>query len=350
MYLSGSGRPSTLVAIDNTDTNLVDVTDPARLVIDDTNIHFDTSRDAVQAATLSRAVQNLVEDAKASSFNHTLAVITAPVSFRHSFTVYGVLIPASGSSPPAMMAWANYSVNGTPVAVHIPPSAALVTNYPLFTSAELDTNEQYTLTAEIWASPDSPYVFDYLLAFSPKAPAYQRNNGPASFSEATNSTLTPASISTPKSTPLTSTSTPTPTSISTTTSSSTSTPVLGSGTQSFPPWAIAALVIVGAVTVLGLAWLIYQSKRRSERFLERWSPYTQDLGLTTRPHPAAQAANRCRVDYPFAPTPYQAGAPACYVVAAAYPVCIPTQAGIVNAIAWQPLQYAPGPAFPWRSI
>ena len=79
-------NPSTLPAGDA--TNLSDDANPTvtRLVVDDTNVHYDTSPYPGHDTALSSAVQGLVNDVKASSFNHTLAVITAPTRFRYRLT------------------------------------------------------------------------------------------------------------------------------------------------------------------------------------------------------------------------------------------------------------------------
>ncbi|KAI1791210.1 hypothetical protein LXA43DRAFT_445959 [Ganoderma leucocontextum] len=143
------------------------------VVIDDTNVHYNTSRDAGQAIAPSSSVINSVTSAKASPWNYTLAVLTSQISFWYNVTgynriaVYGALIPPSN---PGITAWANYTVNGNYTAANITTSTHIVTDFPLFTSVELDPNEQYNLTVDIWASPDAPYLFDYLLAFSPPDP------------------------------------------------------------------------------------------------------------------------------------------------------------------------------------
>ena len=62
-----------------------------RLVIDDTRVHYDNSPYFGQDTPLSSAVQKLVDDVKASSFNHTLAVIMSPTRFRYRLT--GAEIP-----------------------------------------------------------------------------------------------------------------------------------------------------------------------------------------------------------------------------------------------------------------
>ena len=79
-------NPSALPAGDA--TNINNDADPAvtRLVIDDTNVHYDTSPYPGHVTALSSAVQDLVNDVKASSFNHTLAVITAPTRFWYHLT------------------------------------------------------------------------------------------------------------------------------------------------------------------------------------------------------------------------------------------------------------------------
>lgn len=81
--------------------------------------------------------------------------------------VYGALIPSSNLG---VTAWANYTINGNYTAANITTSTHIVTDFPLFTSVELNPTQQYNLTADIWASPDAPYLFDYLLAFSPPDP------------------------------------------------------------------------------------------------------------------------------------------------------------------------------------
>ncbi|EJF57557.1 hypothetical protein DICSQDRAFT_129448 [Dichomitus squalens LYAD-421 SS1] len=155
------------------------------VVIDDANLHYNTSRDAAQATPPSSAVSDSVAGAKTSPWNNTLVVVTTPTSFWYNVTgysrvaVYGALIPPTSVG---VTAWANYTIDGNYTAANITTSAKIITDFPLFTSVELDPNQQYDLTADIWASPDAPYLLDYVLAFSPPKPV------PVSTSSTTSST------------------------------------------------------------------------------------------------------------------------------------------------------------------
>ncbi|KAM5543004.1 hypothetical protein V8D89_003388 [Ganoderma adspersum] len=174
---------------------------PPAVVIDDTIVHYNTSRDASQAFAPSNAVINSVTFAKASPWNDTLAVITSPVSIWYNVTgytriaVYGALIPPSNLG---VTAWANYTVNGNYTAANITTSTHIVTDFPLFTSVKLDPNQQYKLTADIWASPDAPYLFDYLLAFSPPGPTPMSTSGTASSTSSASAAVTATASSSSK--------------------------------------------------------------------------------------------------------------------------------------------------------
>ncbi|KAM5543002.1 hypothetical protein V8D89_003386 [Ganoderma adspersum] len=206
MYLPRS-NPSALLATDNTD--LIDEAKPTvtRLVFDDTSVHYDTSPYPGQYTALSSTVKSLVNDVKASSFNHTLAVITAPTSYRYRLTV------------------------------------------------NLDLNVDYNIGLELNLNPSFHTQHTILPRLGDRGP------------DAPN-----ASVGRP----------PIP-----------ATP--------YPP----------------LAW---------------WS----------RPGDVQHHPRRLPGDYSgFAPQ----GVPQAYVLAAVYPVRIPTPAGIVPGITWQPLRYYPGPAY-----
>ena len=84
-------NPSTLPATDEAHSTMT------RLVIDDTRVHYDNSPYFGQDTPLSSAVQKLVDDVKASSFNRTLAVITSPTRFRYRLT--GAESPSSHTGP-----------------------------------------------------------------------------------------------------------------------------------------------------------------------------------------------------------------------------------------------------------
>ncbi|KAI0753129.1 hypothetical protein C8Q80DRAFT_1267565 [Daedaleopsis nitida] len=118
------------------------------LVIDDINVNFNISRDSAQ-----------------------LPIITAPsVSFWQNVTgytrvaVYGSLVRTQdvGYTP-----WANYTIDGNSTAANLTTQTHVVTDYPLFISGPLDPDKQYNLTVDVVASPDAPYLLDYLLAYSP---------------------------------------------------------------------------------------------------------------------------------------------------------------------------------------
>ena len=56
------------------------------VVIDDTNVHYNTSRDAAQAAAPSAPLSDSIAGAQKSPWNNTLAVITTPTSFWYNVT------------------------------------------------------------------------------------------------------------------------------------------------------------------------------------------------------------------------------------------------------------------------
>lgn len=62
-------------------------------------------------------------------------------------------------------AWANYTIGGNSTAGNLTSVTNVITDYPLFTSGELDPAAQYNLTVEIAASSDAPYLLDYILAY-----------------------------------------------------------------------------------------------------------------------------------------------------------------------------------------
>ena len=111
--------------------------------------------------------------------------------------VYGSIIQPSGLG---LTAWANYTIDGKYTAGNIPTAARTVTDFPLFTSVQLDPNQWYNLTADIWASPDAPYLFDYLLAFSPPDPTPISTSSTASStsSNSASATVAPTSSSSSK--------------------------------------------------------------------------------------------------------------------------------------------------------
>ncbi|TBU42583.1 hypothetical protein BD309DRAFT_991603 [Dichomitus squalens] len=144
-----------------------------------------SSNQPTVATPPSSAVSDSVAGAKTSPWNNTLVVVTTPTSFWYNVSgysrvaVYGALIPPTSVG---VTAWANYTIDGNYTAANITTSAKIITDFPLFTSVELDPNQQYDLTADIWASPDAPYLLDYVLAFSPPKPV------PVSTSSTTSST------------------------------------------------------------------------------------------------------------------------------------------------------------------
>ena len=111
--------------------------------------------------------------------------------------VYGSIIQPSDLG---LTAWANYTIDGKYTAGNIPTAARTVTDFPLFTSVQLDPNQWYNLTADIWASPDAPYLFDYLLAFSPPDPTPISTSSTASStsSNSASATVAPTSSSSSK--------------------------------------------------------------------------------------------------------------------------------------------------------
>ena len=108
--------------------------------------------------------------------------------------VYGSIIQPSDLG---LTAWANYTIDGKYTAGNITTCAFIVTDFPLFTSVQLDPNQWYNLTADIWASPDAPYLFDYLLAFSPPDPTPISTSSTASStnSNSASATVTPTTQS-----------------------------------------------------------------------------------------------------------------------------------------------------------
>ena len=56
------------------------------VVIDDTNVHYNTSRDAAQAAAPSAPLSDSITGAQKSPWNNTLVVITTPTSFWYNVT------------------------------------------------------------------------------------------------------------------------------------------------------------------------------------------------------------------------------------------------------------------------
>ena len=177
--------------------------------------------------------------------------------------VYGsTLPPASG----ALLAMANYTLDGNFTVASVPNVKNVITDYPLFVSEKLDPAAQHTLHVNITASPDAPYLLDYLLAYQDAAP-------------------TPISSSNNPS--ITSTATGTPSATSGTSSSSS----LSSALKPYV-WPVIAslsgLIVLLLITVITLASAL--CKRRRSRL-----PPSKSLGDGELPF----SSSRRRSDGPF---------------------------------------------------
>ncbi|RPD57717.1 hypothetical protein L226DRAFT_573577 [Lentinus tigrinus ALCF2SS1-7] len=139
------------------------------LVIDDNDVHFNISRDDVMSPGPSSQSEASLDLARKSAWGNSLTVITAPsVGFWQNVTgysrvaVYGSLLPPTALN---QTAWAIYTIGGNSTAGNLTSAANVITDYPLFTSGELDPGQQYNLTVEVSASADAPYLLDYVLAY-----------------------------------------------------------------------------------------------------------------------------------------------------------------------------------------
>lgn len=80
--------------------------------------------------------------------------------------VYGSIYAWVDSSTTA---WANYTIDGEYTAGNITASPKVITDYPLFVSGPLRPDVFYTLIVDVSASPDAPYVLDYVMGYQQAA-------------------------------------------------------------------------------------------------------------------------------------------------------------------------------------
>ncbi|RDX49316.1 hypothetical protein OH76DRAFT_1403903 [Lentinus brumalis] len=137
-------------------------------------MHYNISREAAQLPPHTPNLNDFVSQANEKAWNNSLTVITAPsVSFWYNFTgysrvaVYGSINTWAGVP---YTAWANYSIGGEYTAGNITGAPKVVTDYPLFVSSDLQPGKSYNLTVEVSASPDAPFVLDYVLGYQQPAP------------------------------------------------------------------------------------------------------------------------------------------------------------------------------------
>ncbi|KAI0688165.1 hypothetical protein C8T65DRAFT_835051 [Cerioporus squamosus] len=144
------------------------------VVVDDLHMHFNISQEAAQSPPHAPNVNDFISQANEKAWNNTLTVITAPsVSFWYNFTgynrvaVYGSINTWTGVP---YTAWANYSIGGEYTAGNTTGAPKVITDYPLFVSSDLQPGKLYNLTVEVSASPDAPFVLDYVLGYQQPAP------------------------------------------------------------------------------------------------------------------------------------------------------------------------------------
>ena len=101
-----------------------------------------------------------------NSFLCSSLALKYTVGYTH-IAVFGSVLPSTDVS---YTAWANYTIGGNYTAGNLTTSPNVITDYPLFVSGTLDPTQQYNLTVDIAASPDAPYLLDYLLAYNAADP------------------------------------------------------------------------------------------------------------------------------------------------------------------------------------
>ncbi len=77
--------------------------------------------------------------------------------------MFGSILPSTNAG---YTAWANYTIGGNYSAGNLTTSPNVITDYPLFISGPLNPTQQYNLTVDITASPDAPYLLDYILVYN----------------------------------------------------------------------------------------------------------------------------------------------------------------------------------------
>ncbi|KAI0753130.1 hypothetical protein C8Q80DRAFT_1267566 [Daedaleopsis nitida] len=146
------------------------------VVVDDVHVHYNVSYDALQPVKPNAALNDFLGQAGQKAWNNTLTIITtSSVSFWYNFTgfdrvaVYGSIygwFDVPGTPTP----WANYSIDGQYTAGQVTGSPRVITDYPLFVSERLSTNTVHYLNVEISASPDAPFVLDYVMGYQQPTP------------------------------------------------------------------------------------------------------------------------------------------------------------------------------------
>ncbi|KAI0767100.1 hypothetical protein C8Q74DRAFT_1278092 [Fomes fomentarius] len=146
------------------------------VVVDDVHVHYNVSEEALQPVPPAddlAGLQDFLGQARTKAWNDTLTVITASsINFWYNFTgysrvaVYGSIY-AWVDSPTT--AWAKYTIDGEYTAGNITASPKVITDYPLFVSGPLRPDVFYTLNVDVSASPDAPYVLDYVMGYQQAA-------------------------------------------------------------------------------------------------------------------------------------------------------------------------------------